>query len=578
MRAMVGTTVGQYRITRKIGTGGMGVVYLAEHTLLGRSAAVKMLLPELSQDRIVVSRFFNEARAATSIRHPGIVEIYDFGFGADGSAYIVMEYLEGETLTRRAKKRLISYESALAIVRQIASALAAAHAKGIVHRDLKPDNVFLVPDPDIYGGERIKLLDFGIAKLADAPPRRPESEKSDEGESESGSGQLTRTGAVMGTPAYMAPEQCRGITVDHRADLYSLGCILFRLCTGKPPFTGEGVGDILAAHIHVAPPSLLEAAPGVPPAIAELTARLLVKDPAARLGSAEEVIRLIEEAQSGPGQRTSQQLPGVFGSVSGAHSLPSVPGLRSALDALDASQLTSPSSLSGEDQGSAVSISVVPSPVLANTSKGHLLPGAAAGSPGAPSVHELPTMNTLSEGARSLPHAAAERVRPRFGRIAAIAAGAVALGAVAIFAIFSGTTPPATAPAPPPPLDGVAAPAAPVVPAAPVAPEPAAAILAEPATVPVSIESEPSGAGVFLKVKGSKDRLLGKTPYRGTLRRAEGEVTLVVRRKGLKDERLVVNATAPVQEMVKLSPSARSDKKQGSRQGKGRDASVNPFE
>jgi serine/threonine-protein kinase len=143
---MIGKTVGQYRISKKIGAGGMGVVYLAEHTLLGRPAAVKMLLPELTQDRVVVSRFFNEARAATSIRHPGIVEIYDFGFEPDGAAYIVMEYLEGETLARRAKRGVLSYEAAIAIVRQIASALAAAHGKGIIHRDLKPDNVFLVPD------------------------------------------------------------------------------------------------------------------------------------------------------------------------------------------------------------------------------------------------------------------------------------------------------------------------------------------------------------------------------------------------------------------------------------------------
>ena len=206
-----------------IGRGGMGAVYAGEHVLLGRSAAIKVLLPELSQKQDVVMRLFNEARAATAIRHPGIIEVYDFGWTPEGAAFIVMEHLEGETLGRRASRARLRWQSALAIARQIAGALAAAHGKGIVHRDLKPDNIFLVSDPEVPGGERIKLLDFGIAKLA--------------GES-SATVNVTETGSVMGTPTYMAPEQCRGVAVDHRADLYSLGCIVFELCTGRPPFVG----------------------------------------------------------------------------------------------------------------------------------------------------------------------------------------------------------------------------------------------------------------------------------------------------------------------------------------------------
>src|SRR5712672_2335019 len=157
--------IGQYRVTGLIGRGGMGAVYAAEHSLLGRPAAIKVLLPDLSQKQDVVTRFFNEARAATASRDPGIIEVYDFGWTPDGAAFIVMERLEGETLARRARLRL-RWSAVLAIARQITGALAAAHAKGIVHRDLKPDNVFLVPDPEVPGGERIKLLDFGIAKLA----------------------------------------------------------------------------------------------------------------------------------------------------------------------------------------------------------------------------------------------------------------------------------------------------------------------------------------------------------------------------------------------------------------------------
>src|SRR5712672_2225448 len=184
--------IGQYRVTGLIGRGGMGAVYAAEHSLLGRPAAIKVLLPDLSQKQDVVTRFFNEARAATAIRHPGIIEIYDFGWTPEGAAFIVMEHLEGETLAHRAQRSRFHWPAALAIARQIAGALGAAHAKGIVHRDLKPDNVFVVPDPEVPGGERIKLLDFGIAKLATETAN---------------AAHMTITGQVIGTPTYMAPEQ-----------------------------------------------------------------------------------------------------------------------------------------------------------------------------------------------------------------------------------------------------------------------------------------------------------------------------------------------------------------------------------
>src|SRR6185436_13633062 len=251
---MPASVIGQYRITGVLGGGGMGMVYAAEHKLLGRTAAVKLLLPELSSKQEIVQRFFNEARAATAIKHPGIVEIYDFGWTDDGSAYIVMELLQGETLRARRKRGPMRLSSALAVTRQMAGALGAAHAKGIIHRDLKPDNVFLVADPEVPGGERIKLLDFGIAKLAVF----------------SSGLHKTRTGAVIGTPAYMSPEQCRGVAIDARADLYSLGCILFELCTGQPPFVGEGEGDVLAAHIHVPAPKLSSLASGIPKEIEAL--------------------------------------------------------------------------------------------------------------------------------------------------------------------------------------------------------------------------------------------------------------------------------------------------------------------
>jgi serine/threonine protein kinase len=169
--ALIGAVIGNYQIVRKLGEGGMGVVYLGQHTLLGRRAAIKVLLPTLSARPDIVNRFFNEARAVTTISDPGIVQVFDFGYHTDGSAFIVMEFLEGEALDRRLARlgKLPSVE-ALRLCRQIASSLAAAHAQHIIHRDLKPENIFLVRDGEVASGERSKILDFGIAKLSDEHP------------------------------------------------------------------------------------------------------------------------------------------------------------------------------------------------------------------------------------------------------------------------------------------------------------------------------------------------------------------------------------------------------------------------
>src|SRR5882724_9906350 len=161
-----GTELGAYRVVREIGRGGMGTVWLAEHAMLGRRAAIKVLHPMYSSDPAIVTRFFNEARAATAISDPGIVQIFDFGHHVDGSAYIVMELLEGETLEDRLRRHTaLPVAEALRIMRQLATSLGAAHRAGIVHRDLKPENIFMVPDPEAAGGERPKVVDFGIAKL-----------------------------------------------------------------------------------------------------------------------------------------------------------------------------------------------------------------------------------------------------------------------------------------------------------------------------------------------------------------------------------------------------------------------------
>jgi serine/threonine protein kinase len=276
---MLGRSLGNYGVVSKIGEGGMGVVYLAKHVTLGRRAAIKVLRPDLSSNQDIISRFFNEARAATAVRNPGIVEVYDFGFLEDRTAYIIMEYLDGESLASRIRRGRAPIGATLTIVRAIARILQSAHEQGIVHRDLKPDNVFLVPDAELASGERVKLLDFGIAKLAHGL----------------GNASHTTTGTVMGTPTYMAPEQCRGAgAVDHRADLYSLGCLAYEMLCGQPPFVADGPGDVIARHLYFEPAPLRSHRSEIPPELDDLVLWLLQKEPLARPVTAADLIRAVD--------------------------------------------------------------------------------------------------------------------------------------------------------------------------------------------------------------------------------------------------------------------------------------------
>ena len=283
----------------------MGAVYLAEHPAIGRRVAVKVLHKNYIRDENLLTRFLNEARAANAIRHPNIIEILDSGRREDGTPYLVMELLEGESLGARIRRvGALPLADAVAFTLQTASALGAAHKKGIVHRDLKPDNLFIVMvNTDESGritdqpiGERMKVLDFGIAKLQ--MPQPGESVK-------------TRTGTLMGTPIYMSPEQCRGTkTVDHRSDVYSLGVIFYEMLVGQPPFVSEGFGELVNMHLNVPPPSPRASRPEVSPQLDAVVLKMLAKNPEDRYADMASLTSAIRLAAGPPFsvQRSSPDL------------------------------------------------------------------------------------------------------------------------------------------------------------------------------------------------------------------------------------------------------------------------------
>ena len=279
---MVGETFGNYEVVATLGKGGVGVVYLAQHHTIARRAAIKVLAPDLSKDRDVVKRFFLEALATSLIHHPGIVEVFDYDVESSGRAYIVMEYLDGETLTERIKARgRLAPSEAVVLIRQVLRGLQAAHVAGIVHRDLKPDNIFILKEK---AGQRdyVKIIDFGISKFA---------------EQQGGvSSRMTRTGALMGTPHYMAPEQATGSTdIDRRTDVYAIGIILYEMVTGRLPFEAETFNQLL---FEIALAKLIPARQVVPdldPGIDSIIMKATARDPVHRFQSAQDFIAALDE-------------------------------------------------------------------------------------------------------------------------------------------------------------------------------------------------------------------------------------------------------------------------------------------
>ncbi|MGH8029495.1 MAG: serine/threonine-protein kinase [Arenimonas sp.] len=323
----------RYRLDERIGQGGMGAVYAAQHLGTDRPVAIKVLLPQLVDNADAIERFRREARAAGRLRHPNIVDVTDFGVAHHEQreiAYLVMEFLVGTSL-----RDMIDAQGPLAvdvtidILEQVAEALDAAHAAGIVHRDLKPDNVLLVPDA--RGGHVVRVLDFGIALLrqfeagatapvTSTPAPRPSARVSDTHQSDPGltavlaqaatntdatpsthsradsGGRLTNVGSLVGTPHYMSPEQCRGDDVDARSDIYSLGVLAWEMLAGRRPFQGH-TQELIAAHLH----TLAPAVPGVRPGLSTIVQRAMAKAPEQRFESSRAFAGCLRVAAEGPG-------------------------------------------------------------------------------------------------------------------------------------------------------------------------------------------------------------------------------------------------------------------------------------
>jgi serine/threonine-protein kinase len=439
---LIGHHFGHYVALSLLGKGGMGAVYLAEQPRIGKRVAIKVLNPPYANDPAALRRFFHEAQLVNRIGHENIIDVLDFAEDEGGLPYLVMELLEGEPLGARLRRGRLDEGTARRIGAQVARALAAAHAISVVHRDLKPDNVFLCRRGS--QADFVKLLDFGIAKLGGELGARE---------------RLTRTGSLIGTPLYISPEQIEGRPVDARTDVYALGCILFEMVVGRPPFLPtpgpEALPSLFAGHLREPPPSLTALAPGISPGYAALVSACLAKAPSDRPASADLVAAVLERA------------PAIAERVPKTQAAPAVEGRAAASRPTALAQTLA--AASSEPAPAAVSPVATAAPV-------------AGRSTGQSSTVPARSRRTLF--------------------IAAAAGGGVTVLAVIVFAIVSSgssTGTPVRPPAAPRPLSKAPPPARPAPPARPVPPAPAPVVLPpvapEPAAAnPPSAPASPSPA------------------------------------------------------------------------------------
>jgi serine/threonine-protein kinase len=412
---LIGRTIaGRYRITRKLGHGGMGAVFEALQEPLGRTVAVKVLKSSYARDEIAVARFRKEAAIVAALSHPNIVTLHDYGETEDGLLYIVMEHLKGSTLTRIVRSEgAMPWQRTLPIVQDITRALAAAHAVGVIHRDLKLDNVMLVQADD--DRDHVKILDFGIAKTL-------------HGESEGV--QLTQTDSSPGTPGYMSPELARGVTDDPRSDFYALGVVWFELLVGRRPFVEKNMMDVFLAQMTRPTPSVREAAPEreIPDAIDALLQRLLHRSPEGRPANTTELLDALAgvEANGRPRRTTS-------GSTARASVAPS----------------SSETSTVPTAAGLFLPTQFGPPPAMTDASPD--APTVAA------TVVDAPLVPTVPDVAAPPPAPAAEAPRRKRSRLAAVIQPAILVAGgvgAALFALNQGAAPRHVdvdvAPAPPP--------------------------------------------------------------------------------------------------------------------------------
>jgi eukaryotic-like serine/threonine-protein kinase len=472
---LLGTTVaGRYKVIKLLGEGGMGAVYLSEHVAIEKRIALKVLHPEYATKGDIVTRFHQEAVSASRIKHPNVLEIFDFGQLDNGAFYLAMEFLEGNDLADEIQRhRVLDPARGLRFALQICRALSAAHAKGVVHRDMKPENVFLQRTPD--GEEIVKIVDFGIAQLR----------TNEEAAAGAKQRRLTRTGMIFGTPEYMSPEQAGGKHADLRADIYAVGIILYEMFTGAVPFTGETFLGVLAKHLNETAPPMSAVYPevGISLELQATILRALEKAPESRYQSMSELAQALSATPEGRGVFRGRDA--IASSATEFHDYQAVP----------AGAFTAPQFRNQSPESHAPTVAHLgagSAPSLANGA-------VAAGTDPSPGTTPSATDPRPREGTHAATSATVSPSKGRAGLLLIVAVGLIG-AAGAAFVVKRGelgdgpaTAAPVVAEAPPTPTKPVELPVVTPPPVVTSAPAPAPSVAAA-TQVKLSVVTEPPGA------------------------------------------------------------------------------------